>query len=271
MDIYISITPKFFIRRPVEVIREFQKCDVNKVIKGFELYFDLGIKEHVAFAKDFASLCSKEGYELQFHNDCVYDLERQKAYLEFVSAFSRMFDGKLMPVVFHTVYGDDILENVRRTSEFMSDLLEYVYQKDLKVILSVENLDDKTWTVRLDKSEMREIIYNNENLYFTYDIGNEIIEYGNITDVDYLLERRMINIHLHTFDKYDKHVPIYENDEHKLRWLKALTYLKLINYRGPICLEYEYNIIPGKTFEEKIRNTVISAEFVDLHLEHDEY
>ena len=55
-----------------------------------------------------------------------------------------------------------VLEKYNNT---MSDLLEYVYQKDLKVILSVENLDDKTWTVRLDKREMREIIYNNENAF----------------------------------------------------------------------------------------------------------
>lgn len=270
MDIYISITPKFFVRRAIDVIREFKQNDVNHVIKGFELYFDFGIKEHVDYARDFAYLCAKEGYELQFHNDCVYDLERQKKYLEFISSLSFLFNKKKIPIVFHSVYGDDILENVRRTTEFMSDLLEYVYKECLNVILSLENLDDKNWAIRLDKSEMREIIYNNENLYFTYDIGNEIIEYGNITDVDYLLERRMINVHLHTFDKYDKHVPIFSNDEHKLRWLKALTYLKLINYRGPICLEYEYNIIPGKNFEEKIHNTIISAEFIDLHLEHDD-
>ena len=64
----------------------------------------------------------------------------------------------------------------------------------------------------------------------------------------------MVNIHLHTFDAYENHLPIFENDPNKLRWLKALTYLKLINYRGPICLEYDYNVIPGLQFEEKVNN-----------------
>ena len=141
--------------------------------------------------------------------------------------------------------------------------------KNLHVIITLENLDDKTWAIRLDKSEMKAIIYNNEDLFFTYDIGNEIIEYGKITDVDYLLEQRMINIHLHTFDKYEKHLPIFPDDPNKLRWLKALTYLKLIDYRGAIVLEYDYGAIPGKDFREKVINTVRSAEFVDYHLEHD--
>lgn len=269
MNIYISIGPKFFVRKPHEVFNEFKKQDVNHVIKGFEIYFDFGIAEQVEFASSFASICSKEGYDLQFHNDCVYDVQRQKKYLEFIHGISKLFNKKKMKIVFHSVYGDDILDNVRKTSEFMAELLEYVYLKGLNVELSLENLDDKNWTIRLDKNEMREIIYNNENLYFTYDIGNEIIEYGKIIDVDYLLEQRLTNVHLHTFDKYDGHVPIFPEDENKLRWLKALTYLKLIDYRGAIVLEYEYSIIPGKSFEEKVKNTLRSAEFVDLHLEHD--
>lgn len=270
MNVYISIGPKFFVKKAYEVINEFKNNDVNGVIKGFEIYFDYGNQEQVNFAVDFARHCSNLGYDLQFHNDCVYDVERQKKYLEFISNLSTLFDKKDMLVTFHSVYGDDVLENVKKTTEYMSELLEYAYRNGLRVRLALENLDDKTWAIRLDKQEMREILYNNENLYFTYDIGNEIIEYGNIIDVDYLLERRMVNIHLHTFDLYEKHVPIFPEDPNKLRWLKALTYLKLINYRGAIVLEYEYNIIPGKDLHEKVLSTIRSAEFIDLHLEHDE-
>ena len=270
MNIYVSIGPKFFVKSPSEVIREFQNCDVNHVVKGFEIYFDFGIREQVEFVKEFANLCAKNGFDLQFHNDCIYEVDRQKQYLDFISLISAAyFHKKRMIVVFHSVWGESVEDNVIKTNEYMSILLNHVYMNNLHVVMSLENLDDKTWAIRLDKSEMKEIIYNNEDLFFTYDIGNEIIDYGGITDVDYLLEKRMINVHLHTFDKFEKHLPITPDDPNKLRWLKALTYLKLINYRGAIVLEYDYSVIKGDSFKEKIINLIRSAEFVNLHLEHD--
>lgn len=267
MDIYVSISPKFFVRKPEVVLNEFKTKDKNYVIKGFEIYFDFEKEDQLEFVNKFVYLCSEQGYAVQFHNDCINDTERQFRYLELISSYSKYFENRRMPIVYHSVQGEDLFDNVKYTNIYISKLLNYAYIKGLNVMLSMENLDDKSYAIRLDKNEMKSIIYNNEDLFFTYDIGNEIIEYGSITDVDYILEKRMINVHLHTFNAYENHLPIYPDDPNKLRWLKALTYLKLINYRGPVCLEYDYSCINGVTFEEKVLDIVKSANYVALHID----
>ena len=89
----------------------------------------------------------------------------QKQYLDFISLISAAyFHKKRMIVVFHSVCGESVEDNVIRTNEYMSILLNHAYMNNLHVVISLENLDDKTWAIRLDKSEMKEIIYNNEDL-----------------------------------------------------------------------------------------------------------
>ena len=48
------------------------------------------------------------------------------------------------------------------------------------------------------------IICNNEKIFFTYDIGHEISNMGNITGVNPILLLMLNNVHIHTLSKnYD--------------------------------------------------------------------
>lgn len=269
MDIYFCLTPKFFIKEPHELLNEIKQNDVNNLVKGFEILFNYNNKEEVDYVTKFVYLCSKSGYKIQFHSDTNDDTATQIEYLNFINTFKEYYEGKRFIVVYHSCRGQDLDEVVSKTSVFISDLLNHIYLNRLNIIISLENLDDKKDFVRLDKQEIKEILYNNEDLNFTYDVCHEFVEYGSITNVDYVLEKKINNIHLHTYDNYSMHVPITPSDPNKLRWVKAMTYLRLIDYRGAVCLEYDYNLLEGKTFSEKIHNYVVSAEYINNYLEKD--
>ena len=54
---------------------------------------------------------------------------------------------------------DNLISSINLDLGHISKLLNYAYIKGLNVMLSMENLDDKSYAIRLDKNEMKSIIY----------------------------------------------------------------------------------------------------------------
>ena len=137
------------------------------------------------------------------------------------------------------------------------------FQK-LKQPSTLENLNDACNQDRLNKEDITPIVCNNESLFFTYDIGHEIIENGNITDLNEFMIPLISNVHIHTYnskykDGYD-HKPINQGDEHWNKCLKGIYFLKNNHYDGNIVFEYDLYQCFGDNIEEKIKSYLASID-----------
>lgn len=118
----------------------------------------------------------------------------------------------------------------------------------------------------MDKTDITPIIANNEDIFLTYDIGHEIVEYGSITSLNKAIIPLISNVHIHTTnnnysDGFD-HKPIFENDEHWNEILKGILFLKSNDYTGSIVYEYDLYTCPGSTTLDKIKSYCDSIDYV---------
>lgn len=121
-----------------------------------------------------------------------------------------------------------------------------------KVIICLENLNNDSGLIRLDKQEIKTTVLNDEILYFTYDIGHEIADYGKIIDLDKCMVEDIRNVHIHSNNnKGIDHMPIYKNDVNWNEIMKGLSFLIFNKYKYNIVYEYELEHCNGNTVEEK--------------------
>lgn len=103
-------------------------------------------------------------------------------------------------------------------------------------------------------------------MYLTYDIGHEIADYGNITNLNKIIIPLISNVHIHTINNYYSngydHKPIFKNDEKWNEIIKGIIFLKNNNYNGSIVFEYDLYACPGNTLEEKIISYCESIDYV---------
>lgn len=261
MKLLMSINNKFFDKSPVEFINLVRENDKLNNVAGFELYIDFMNEEEVKYLKDLAFLCDKYNLKIQMHGASEYDIETQFKYMDllndiFVSGVS---------VVLHPITTFSREESIIETNEYFSKVLNYIYYNDYKIKVSIENLNSMVDTLRLSKDYLKGILANNSDLYFTYDIGHEIIEYGKITDIDDILKERLSNVHYHTFNNGDDHKPIGYVFYNKEQWIKGLTYLNTINYDGTVVLEYDFYAL-GEKYEERLVNYIKCFDFINDYI-----
>ncbi|MDD3453095.1 MAG: hypothetical protein PHN42_02295 [Bacilli bacterium] len=263
MNLLLSLNQKFFEINPNEIISMINKLDDKKIIKGMEMC----ITDFSLFEKNYilrlSNLCKQNNYYLQIHGNSIFDIEKQQKIMDFINEISTIMNYKIN-VVLHPIEEDD--KNNSNSNIYFSSILNYIYENNYNINISIENLNSTTHHLRLSKELILTILYNNEDLHFTYDIGHEIVEYGKITDLDEVLIKRMNNIHIHTFKNTFDHLPIEENDENKLKWLKGLEYLKYLKYNGNIVLEYDIYEVKGNGINEKVQNYIRSAYFISQYI-----
>ena len=104
---------------------------------------------------------------------------------------------------------------------------------------------------------------NDERLYFTYDMGHEIADYGGITDLDSYMIEEIRNVHIHTNNGIDNdHIPIYRNDRNWDKIIKSLTFLIVNHYKHNIVYEYGLDFCNGDNVEDKIKDYLYSIDLV---------
>ncbi|MDD8049695.1 MAG: hypothetical protein PHH04_08935 [Thomasclavelia sp.] len=260
MKILLSLNDKFTKRTPRDLINLIQENDVSNSIQGFEIYLNLDNNEEVKYFEEFINLSIKNNYLIQFHSIQTEDIDKQKQYLDFYNEIAKKLEYPLK-VVFHSFDIGNIEENINYTSKYMADLLNYIYTNKFNLMLSIENLNARD-NNRLNKEQIIRIIANNNDLMFTYDIGHEILSYGNIIDLNEILISKLVNVHLHTFLYDNDHKSLYSKDPNKSKWIKAILYLKSLNYNETIVLEYDLYDMIGESYEEKLFNYIESAETI---------
>lgn len=206
----MSINKKF-MEYSAEEILEITKDNIY--IDGFEIYIDFNSSEEVEYLMNTVYTCQRLGKYLQIHGNSNLSIERQKEYMDLVMKISDIL-GYRVHVVLHSIIDEDNNISINKTTEYMKEITDYI---DLnKIRIGLENLNDDAGMHRLDINEITSIICNNEKLFFTYDIGHEIANFGSVTNVYWAMTEQMSNVHIHsidiTFNGGFDHKPITKND-----------------------------------------------------------
>lgn len=257
MKSLISVNYKFMEISPKKLVETILK---SKHTKGIELCINYENEEHVKYLNDLVFEIKKNNLILQIHGDSSLDFDKQLLYMNLLKQIS---DELGYPIIFtiHTVYDEDKEISLTKSLNYISDLINNIDND--KIVVALENLNDSRDFIRLGKDEIREPILNDERLYFAYDIGHELADYGNVTDLDEYMIEDIRNIHLHTNDnKGNDHLPIYKNDIHYQEIMKSLIFLINNKYKYNIVYEYALECCHGETKEEKLIDYLNSIDLV---------
>ena len=264
MRIYLSVNNKFIYYSPRDFIRIIKENDKNKCIKGFEIFYNLNSISEMNFYKELIDISIENGYDIQFHGDSSLNIKDVKKYIDCVQDFSKIYSRKFN-IVLHPICTNDIDNDIKESNIYFSEVLNYIYFNNYNINISIENLNTTKNMVRCSKEDVLKVVTNNEDLNFTYDIGHEISNYGSITDLDILLINRLCNVHIHTFNIYEDHMQLLDSDEYKEKWIKGLLFLKSINYKGPIVLEFDFNKL-GNDYESRLKEYINIASYLEEYL-----
>ena len=110
-----------------------------------------------------------------------------------------------------------------------------------------------------DKLETEvKILEQQKSLKFTYDIGHEIIDGIKTEELVNILDERLNNIHMHTYQKDLDHYLIENINEQE-------TIKKLLEKYGDnktVVLEYAIDYVDGENFETKFKNYIEGAKIL---------
>ena len=246
---FMSINPK----RLVDIILEY------KHTKGIEACFDYENQDEMKYLNDLVYEMKKNNLIFQVHADSALSLDKQILYMKELEKYSDYFEYPIV-VTIHTVYDSDKDISLKKSIEYLEELVKNIDTN--KIIIGLENLNDSRGLDRLEKEYIRPMILNNEKIYFTYDIGHELFDYGNIINVDKYLIEDLKNVHLHTHHALKDHQPIYENDLYWNEIMKGLIFLINNKYTGNIVYEYDLYDCNGETREEQVRDYLKSIDLV---------
>ncbi len=257
MKSLMSINYKFMELSPKELIGLVLE---SKYCKGVEIYIEKDNPFENKYLDDLIYEIQRNDLVLQIHGDSRIPLEEQIDFLKRIENYSSIL-GYPITITLHSVYNEDKEISKELTINYFTELLSKIDNN--KLIICLENLNDDGPLDRLEKEYIRPIILNDNRLYMTYDIGHEIADYGDITNIDGYLMDEIRNIHIHTHDgQGHDHQPIYENS---LFWdsvLKGILFLVINGYTYNVVFEYDVYACHGNTLKEKIEDYLKSIDFV---------
>lgn len=209
--------------------------------------------------KKCAKLCRKNNLLFRCHFPLKKMNESEtKKYLNCLNDISKELRYKIN-VVFHSdTEHEEMEEKVQATKKYINKILKFVKKYNLGVTISLENLNYRYATRRINMDKIDEVLYEYDNLNFTYDIGHDIYDNKKPSNLSELQKQRINNVHIHSVVKKEDHHMILEESKDFEQIKKAMNNLKNINYTNPIVLEYVIDYLPGSRIEEKIINLVKS-------------
>ena len=257
MKSIISINNKFMEISPKKLVELIKG---SKYTKGVEIYVNIDSDFELKYLDDLVFELKNNDLILQIHGNIELEMNSQINYLKKIESYSDYL-GYPITLTLHTIYDEDQKVSLEKTTNYMCELFEYIDSS--KFIFCIENLNDIKDLDRLNKSDIEPLVLNDERIYFTYDMGHEIADYGSITDLDIYMIDEIRNVHIHTNDGINNdHIPIYRNDKNWDKIIKSLTFLIVNHYKYNIVYEYGLDFCSGNTVEEKIKDYLFSIDLV---------
>ena len=256
MNSLISVNNKFMGLNPKELVKLITS---SKYTKGLEIYIEYNSDFEKEYLDKLVFEIKRNNLILQVHANVCMDIDKQLEYMKLLEQYSTILEYPIV-VTFHTIFDDDKDLSISKTIDYLSRITNNVNND--KLIICLENLNNIRGYIRLGKDEIKNTILNDEKLFFTYDIGHELFDCGNLINLDNFYIDDIRNIHIHTFNKGKDHIPIYKNDIHWNELMKVLTFLVHNNYKYNIVYEYALDYCFGETIEEKIKDYLNSIDYV---------
>ena len=242
---FMDVTPK----RLVELINN------TKSVKGVEVNININSSFELKYLEDLVFELKRNNLILQIHANIEDPIEDQLKYIKKLEEYSDYL-GYPIVVTFHTIYDEDKEISINKTIDYLSKI------NSNKIIICLENLNDIRGYIRIGKDEIRTTILNGERIYFTYDIGHELYDGGDLTNLDEYMIEDIRNIHIHSNDRVEDHRPIYKNDMYWNELMKVLEFLINKNYKYNIVYEYDLYDCKGNESEDKIIDYLESIDLV---------
>lgn len=257
MNSLMSINFKFMELSPKELIELVLN---SKYCKGVELCIDNNSPIEEKYLDDLIHEIKRNDLILQIHGDFRLSIEDQINYMKVLENYSDIL-GYPITVTLHSVFDEDKDKSKELTINYFHELLNNINND--KLIICLENLNDDGPMDRLEKEIIEPIILNDDRLYMTYDIGHEIADWGNVTDVNGYLLSEIRNIHIHTYTEAGiDHQPIYRDSLHWNEVLKGLLFLINSDYKYNIVYEYDLYECRGETIKDKVIDYLNSIDLV---------
>lgn len=265
MKSLISINSKFMSLSPKDLVSLITD---SKRIKGIEAYIDIENEEEIKYLEDLVFEIKRNNLILQIHGNIELELSKQLKYIQKLENYSDYLDSPIV-LTLHTIYNEDSKVSLEKTIVYISELINSIDNN--KIIVCLENLNDIRNFIRLGKEEIIKVILNDEKLYFTYDIGHEMADYGNITNLDEYIIEDIRNIHIHSNNNRGQdHMPIYKNDQHWNEIIKALTFLINNKYKYNIVYEYDLEYCKGESVKDRVIDYINSVDYVSERYENND-
>ena len=259
MNSLISINNKFMNIEPRKLVEMIYN---SKYTKGLEIYVN-NKPEELKYLDDLVFELKKYNLILQVHGEVTLSFFNQVKFMKKLEQYSDYL-GYPIVVTLHSIFDNDIEVSIKKTNEYIGDLIQNIDSN--KIIIALENLNCLNGVGRLNKELIRPLVLNDEKLYFTYDIGHDIADYGNVLNLDDYMIEDIRNIHLHSNDgKGNDHQPIKKNDLYWNQIIKALIFLQNNHYKYNIVYEYDPYACYGETMEEKTNSYLDSIDTVSEH------
>ena len=251
----ISINNKFMEISPKRLI---ELINNSKYTKGIELYINIDKENELIYLDNLVKELKQSNLILQIHGEIYLDINKNIEYIKLLEKYSDYLN---YPIVYtiHSINDIDKDISKEKTNNYIKELINNINTN--KIIICLENLNIYNGEKRLTKEDIKNIIIDN-NIYLTYDIGHEIIDYKKTLPIDKELIDRIRNVHIHSYKDNIDHIPIYENDININEIIRTISILKNNNYKYNIVYEYGLEYCNGLTKEEKIKDYLYSIDLV---------
>ena len=257
MNSLMSINFKFMELSPKELIELVLE---SKYCKGVELCIDNDSHIEEKYLDELIHEIQRNNLILQIHGDSRLSIEEQVKYFKQLENYSDIL-GYPINITLHSIYDEDREKSIKLTTDYFNELLDNTNTD--KLVICLENLNDDGPMDRLEKETIEPIILNDDRLFMTYDIGHEIADWGNVTDVNGYLLSEIRNIHIHTYSEAGiDHQPIYRDSLHWQEVLKGLLFLINSDYKYNVVYEYDLYECHGDTTRDKIKDYLNSIDLV---------
>lgn len=252
----LSINYKLFLNGASDFVNHVKEYDTENKVSGFELYFDDDVDEEKQFALELAKLCHDNNYILNIHSRWWRNEESYKGYLRLIDDISAIY-GDEITLTLHPAETENIHEAEDFSKKLFAQVLEYVKKQNYRINLCVENLNKLHGIDRLTIWEIWEILKEIQTLNLTHDIGHELIDKKDFSQLYGVMLDRLSNIHIHNYCGSKDHFPIRKTDWNIDMFDDIFVYLRSINYDKTIVLEYAADYIDGNTKEEILKNYIM--------------
>ncbi|MCQ2978668.1 MAG: sugar phosphate isomerase/epimerase [Clostridia bacterium] len=261
----LSINYKMFLSDTQTFVDTVNKLNENKIVSGFEIYFDDDNKFERKYAYDLAKLCHDNNYIFNIHSRVYKNKESYSNYLKFIDELTNIY-GNPITLTIHPVESDNKFDSENYSKNIFLDLVSTIKMNGYKINICIENLNKLHGIDRLTIEELWNIIKDIKDLKLTHDIGHEIIDQNNYSRLYDEMLSRLTNVHMHNFKDGKDHYPITKNDSNLDLYKDVMNYLDNINYDKTLVLEYAVDYIDGNSKVEKLRSFInLANEYKEIY------